>query len=66
MDQGADLGEPEAGRPEELFQAFEGACRGILGCGEALVEAHAPGFPVDEDEVREGPTDVDAHTVAVT
>jgi hypothetical protein len=66
VDDGAQVAEVEARAPQELFEPLEGACRRILGRGEALVEADAAGPAVDQDEIREGPADVDADAEAVT
>src|SRR5262249_27510851 len=66
VDDRAEGGEPEAGRAQELFQALDGARRRVLGRGEALVQADAPGLAVDQDEVGERPADGDAHAIAVS
>ena len=60
-----DVGQREVALGEQGLQALDGADGGIVGGGQALVQAHLPRSPVHQDEVREGAADVQADAIAI-
>src|SRR6185312_8327383 len=55
-----NLGYGDAGSRDDVGEAVEGAPRRIGGCGQAFVQADGGGGFVEQNEIRERASDIDA------